>query len=102
MTHLELEEIARHWIEQGWQRGEASVVDRLHAQDFIDHDPGGRSPDRAGFKQGIATLFQAFSDFRAVIEDLVVDEARQVAAVRWSATGTLREQMGAGGATSEE
>jgi steroid delta-isomerase-like uncharacterized protein len=84
----ELKCIVRQWIEQGWQNGDPSVVDRLHASDFVDHDPGGRSPDNQGFKEGIASLFHAFPDLRAQVEDLVVDIATGTVAVRWSATGT--------------
>lgn len=90
MNRLELESVACRWIELGWQEGNPGGVLELHAPDFIDHDPGGRSPDRTGFKQGIADLFTAFPDFHAVIEDLVVDEALQQAAVRWSGQGTHR------------
>jgi len=84
----ELKCIVHQWIEQGWQNGDPSVVDQLHAPDFVDHDPGGRSPDNRGFKEGIVTLYQAFPDLRAQIEDLVVNVATGTAVVRWSAAGT--------------
>jgi len=87
-TADELKSIARRWIEQGWQRGDPSVVDALHSPGFVDHDPGGRSPDNAGFKQGIAHLYDAFPDLHAQVEDLLVDVAEGAVAVRWSATGT--------------
>jgi steroid delta-isomerase-like uncharacterized protein len=82
--------IAQRWIEQGWQKGDASMVDELHAADFVDHDAAGRAADRAGFKAGILELYAAFPDLYAVIEDLVVDAAAGKVAVRWSATGTHR------------
>lgn len=84
----ELRRIVEQWIEVGWQRGDAAVVDELHAPDFVDHDPGGRSPDNSGFKQGIADLYRAFPDLEARVEDLVVDLEAQTVAVRWSAHGT--------------
>jgi steroid delta-isomerase-like uncharacterized protein len=87
-TSQELEAIAQRWIEDGWQQGRAGIVDDLHAPDFIDHDPAGRTPDREGFKQGIVQLYAAFPDFYAVIEDLVVDAAKAKVAVRWVAKGT--------------
>jgi steroid delta-isomerase-like uncharacterized protein len=83
-----LSAIARRWIEQGWQKGNAGIVDELHAADFVDRDPAGRASDRAGFKAGIRELYAAFPDWYAVIEDLVVDAAAGKVAVRWSATGT--------------
>lgn len=85
-----LREIARAWIEEGWQRGDTTVVDRLHAADFVDHDPGGRTSDNAGFKQGIVRLFAAFPDLSAQVRDLVADAAAGTVAVRWSASGTHR------------
>jgi steroid delta-isomerase-like uncharacterized protein len=83
-----LEAIACRWMEEGWQRGRADVVDELHAPQFIDHDSAGRTPDREGFKEGIIQLYAAFPDFHAVIEDLVVDTGPGKVAVRWTATGT--------------
>lgn len=84
----ELKRIVQQWIEEGWQNGDSSIVDQLHAPDFVDHDPGGRSPDNRGFKEGIVAIYQAFPDFSAQVEDLVVDLARETVAVRWSAVGT--------------
>lgn len=83
-----LRAIVRAWIEEGWRRGDPGVVDRLHAPDFTDHDPGDRTPDNAGFKAGIARLFAAFPDLAAEVQDLVVDAAAGTVAVRWSAAGT--------------
>jgi steroid delta-isomerase-like uncharacterized protein len=86
--YADLATLARRWLEQGWQSGDPAVVDALHAPDFVDHDPGGRTPDNAGFKLGIAALYAAFPDLQARVEDLVVDEGRATVAVRWSASGT--------------
>jgi len=86
----ELEHIAHRWIAEGWRRGNSGVVDELHAPDFVDHDPGGRPPDNAGFKLGIERLFAAFPDLVAEVRDLVVDTKSRSVAVRWSAAGTHR------------
>jgi steroid delta-isomerase-like uncharacterized protein len=86
--HEAMRDLVRRWIEQGWQRGDPAVVDALHAPDFVDHDPAGRSPGNDGFKQGISELYRAFPDLSARIDDLVVDEASSSVAVRWSAVGT--------------
>ncbi len=85
-----LRTIARTWLEQGWRQRDPAVVDRLHAPDFVDHDPGGRSPDNAGFKQGITRLLDAFPDFAAEVRGLVVDAEAGTVAVRWTAVGTHR------------
>ncbi len=84
----QLKAIALLWMEDGWQKGCADVVDRLHSADFVDHHPAGRSPDNAGFKGGIQQLFGAFPDFFAVTDDLVIDPEASTVAVRWHATGT--------------
>lgn len=83
----ELRRIVERWIEEGWRRGDVAVVDELHAPDFVDHDPGGRSPDNSGFKQGIADLYRAFPNLEANVEDVVVDLEAATVAVRWSARG---------------
>ena len=83
-----LKEIALQWMEDGWQKGCPDVVDRLHGTDFVDHHGAGRSPDNAGFKDGIEQLFRAFPDFFAITDDLVIDPDSSTVAVRWHATGT--------------
>jgi len=89
--YAELTQLARRWIEEGWQQGNAAMVDELHSADFVDRASAGRATDREGFKQGLVDLYKAFPDFHAVIEDLVVDETRQMVTVRWSAHGMHRD-----------
>jgi len=83
-----LQHIARRWIFKGWSKGNVGIVDELHTPDFVDRDPSGREPTNAGFKKGIAELYAAFPDFKAKIEDLIVEPATGKVAVRWTATGT--------------
>ena len=89
--YAELTQLARRWIEEGWQQGNAAMVDELHSADFVDRASAGRATDREGFKQGLVDLYKAFPDFHAVIEDLVVDETHQMVTVRWSAHGMHRD-----------
>jgi steroid delta-isomerase-like uncharacterized protein len=83
-----MREITRRWIEDGWRKGDVSVVDQLHSPKFVDHDSAGRPQDNEGFKQGIAKLYSAFPDFNAQVADMVVDSESGTVAVRWFATGT--------------
>jgi steroid delta-isomerase-like uncharacterized protein len=85
-----LSAIAHRWIDEGWHKGNADIIDELHAAHFVDRAAAGRTPDRVGFKEGIVELYAAFPDFHAVIEDLVIDTTAGKVAVRWSATGTHR------------
>ena len=89
-ARTELERIARRWIAEGWRHGNSGIVDELHSSDFVDHDPGGRPANNAGFKMGIERLYAAFPDLVAQVRDLVVDTERDTVAVRWSAVGTHR------------
>lgn len=90
LSEEELRRLVIRWIEDGWQKGQAEVVDALHAPEFVDHDPAGRRPDREGFKRGLRELYAAFPDFHAEIEDLLVVPERSEAVVRWTASGTHR------------
>lgn len=89
-SRAELERIARRWIEEGWRPGNSTVVDELHAPDFVDRDSAGRPADNEGFKLGIERLYAAFPDLVAEVCDVVVDCATDSVAVRWSAEGTHR------------
>lgn len=83
----QLKAIVRRWIEVGWQNGDASIVDELHAPDFVDHDAAGRSPDNEGFKEGIISLYRAFPDLKAEVADMVVNTKTGTVCVRWTAVG---------------
>lgn len=86
----QLKAIVRRWIEVGWQNGDPSIVDELHAPYFLDHDAAGRSPDNQGFKEGIISLCRAFPDLKAEVADMVVDAGSGIVCVRWKALGTHR------------
>lgn len=82
--------LIHRWIEEGWSRGNEGVVDELHTEDFVDHDSGGRQADNEGFKFGIVRLYEAFPDFTAKVEDIIVGKDGVSAVVRWSGAGTQR------------
>jgi predicted ester cyclase len=84
-----LEDTARRWI-SFWQGGDLTAFDDLHAPGFVDHSAAGRIADRAGFRQGIIDLYQAFPDFHGTIDGLVVDTSTCTVAIRWSAAGKHR------------
>ena len=79
--------IVERWMKL-WQGGDISAIDTLHAPDFIDHSSAGRTSDNEGFKRGLAELYQAFPDFFATTEDLIIDADNGKATIRWSAVGT--------------
>jgi len=85
-----LKTIATRWMEDVWQRGDLDAVDELHAPDFVDRSPAGRGSDLASYRKGIAELYAAFPNFRAIIEDLIVESRTGKVVIRWRATGTHR------------
>lgn len=92
----DLKGIVERWMLEVWQRGKAEVIDELHAPDFQDHSPAGRSADNAGFKEGVRELYRGFPDFSAVTDDLIIDPETGKVVVRWTGAGThYGEFMGA-------
>jgi steroid delta-isomerase-like uncharacterized protein len=83
----ELVAVVEQWMVL-WQNGNMDLVDALHAEDFHDHGAAGRDPSRDGFRQGIRDLYEAFPDFHATTDDMVVEEVSGKVAVRWTASGT--------------
>ena len=83
--------IVNLWMKEAWQNGNYSIIDELHSKDFIDHSPADRGPAIRDFNNSIAQLYQAFPDFYAKIEDIIIDLEHGKVALRWSAQGT---QMG--------
>ncbi|MEZ4521877.1 MAG: ester cyclase [Thermomicrobiales bacterium] len=90
----ELEDIARRWIECGWQRGNADAVLAMYAPDFVDvSNPYAERGTGEDNVRGIRELYAAFPDFFAQIEDIIVDTGSGKLAVRWSANGTHRGEF---------
>lgn len=83
-----LRAVAARWMEAGWQRPDLAALRHLHAADFVDHSPSGRAPDVDGFLAGVAELYGAFPDFHARSDEILIDPARGLVAIRWSAVGT--------------
>ncbi|HKX10510.1 MAG TPA: ester cyclase [Stellaceae bacterium] len=73
-----------------WQGAGLDGFDALHAPDFVDHSASGRATDRDGFRTGIADLYRAFPDFSASVDAIVIDDARALVAIRWSAVGHMQ------------
>jgi steroid delta-isomerase-like uncharacterized protein len=92
MKREQMEALLRRWM-RFWQGDDLASFDEVHAPDFVDRSPSGRPADRAGFRAGIEELYRGMPDFRAEVDDLVIDEARQRAAVRWHGSGTHRGPM---------
>ncbi len=80
--------IVRRLIEEGFNRGDLSVVDQLSSPSFREHQNFG--PDHAagteGLKGVIRSLRGAFSDFHLSIDDLAV--SGETVWLRLTGTGT--------------
>jgi len=88
-TRQELVEVATRWMGL-WRGGDLAGFDELHAPGFVDNSAAGRARDRDGLRAGIIELYEAFPDFEANIEQLVVDVEHSTVAIRWTASGTHR------------
>lgn len=75
----------RRFVEEGFNRGDTSVVDEVVAEDFVYHDPSLPS-GREGVKQVMQMFRSAFPDGRLTIESLIAEGDRVVA--RHTFTGT--------------
>ncbi len=82
-------ETVRAFNEDVWGKGQIELVDKLFAQDFLDHyqAPGG-PPGREGIKYDVQRVRSAFPDLVVVTEDIVCEGDR--AALRWSGRGTYQ------------
>jgi steroid delta-isomerase-like uncharacterized protein len=81
------EALASRFFYEGWNAGNASIVDEVVSPDFENHNLLiGQSPGTAGLKQWISRWRAAFSDMNVVI-DLLISEGPKVA-TRWTVNGT--------------
>ena len=88
-----LAEVAHRWIglwtfPTNWEEFES-----LHSEAFIDGSPAGRGDSKADYAQGLREFAQAFPDFCAQVEQLIIDDKTDRVAIHWSATGTNVERF---------
>lgn len=81
------ESLFRRLIEEGFNRGDLSVVDEIVAPGFIEHQRGLRG-GVDGVKQTISFLRGAHSDLVLTIEDTAVSDDRVWARMRCTGTQT--------------
>lgn len=88
MSTEENKALARHVIEEMFNKGNLDVADELLAPEYVDHDPAMpedvRGPE--GFKEYVRAYRSAFSDLHIQIEDQVAEGGK--VATRWTGTGT--------------
>lgn len=79
---------AEFWMNEIWLKRNLAVFNEIHAENFVDQSPEGRLSDRKSYKKSIKELFEAFPDWQATVDDLVIDSDSDKVAIRWTATGT--------------
>jgi len=85
---MDIRSIVTRWTLEGMGQGRLELADELIAPDYVYHERGreDRRAGPAGQRQAIATLHEAFSDFKMAIDDIVIYGDR--AAVRDRMMGT--------------
>jgi steroid delta-isomerase-like uncharacterized protein len=68
--------IARRFIEDVWNGGDLAVAEELLAPALVNHDPDGRTTDRAGFLAFIRQTRKAMPDIRFTIDDMIAEGDR--------------------------
>ena len=80
--------IVRRWIEEGWNKGNVSVIDQFYAPDVVQHDPGSPMPvtSSAALKQYVGVFLTAIPDLHFEIDDLIAEGDKVV--WRFTSRGT--------------
>ena len=66
--------IVRRWIEEGWNKGDLTVIDQVYAPDYVQHEPAPETVNSsAALKQYVGAFLTAFPDLNLSIEDLLAD-----------------------------
>src|SRR5947209_5699530 len=78
--------LIRRLFDEGFNRGNPSVVDAVFHSHFIDHSTPDQPPGIQGVKDYIAMVRAGFPDIAVTIEDLVAAEDRVVVRTTWRGT----------------
>src|ERR1043166_9594619 len=75
--------IARHYLEEAWNRGNAAILDEVFAADYVFHEGSGRTVrDIETNKRNVSAWRTAFPDFHMTIEDAFAAGDKVV--LRWT------------------
>jgi steroid delta-isomerase-like uncharacterized protein len=78
--------IVRRWVEEGWNKGNAALIDELFTPDFYQHETGPETVNsREALRPFYAGYLTAFPDLQFTIEDLIAEGDKVV--WRFKATG---------------
>lgn len=89
MSTEENTSIARHYLEEVWNRGNVAILDEALAADYVFHDGAGRMVrDIETLKRNISAWRTAYPDFHMMIEDAFAEGDK--VALRWTIHFTHR------------
>lgn len=89
MSAEENVQLARRIFEEGWNKGDLSVIDELIATNYVGYDPALPEPTRgpSGFKESLQGYRTAFPDLTFTVEEAyAIGPDRTL--VRWTGRGT--------------
>ena len=79
--------IVRRWVEEGWNKGNLTVIDQLYTPNFVQHEPPPATVNSSeALKHYVSTYLAAFPDLHFSIDDLVAEGNKVV--WRFTASGT--------------
>ena len=66
--------IVRRWVEEGWNKGSAALIDELYTPNFYQHETGPETVNsREALKQFHAGYLAAIPDLQFTIDDLIAE-----------------------------
>jgi steroid delta-isomerase-like uncharacterized protein len=87
MDHTAHKTIVRSLFDQVLNRGRFEMIDDCFADDFVEHNPApGQGSGRAGVKQRVQALREAFPDVKFVVDEIVGENDVVAARYRWEGT----------------
>jgi predicted ester cyclase len=78
----------RELVEEGWNKGNLSVIDTHVHPDFVYSSPFGEYKGQEGFKQMVTMLRTVFPDLHYTIDDMIGEGDKM--AVQVTLTGTMK------------
>ena len=90
VNRQDLQTLAKKWM-SFWQGAPLEKFNDVHSSTFVDYGAGNRGATRDDFRNSVVALYDAFPDFHATTEDIIIDEVNQTVVIRWTATGAHKK-----------